>query len=225
MNQLVVPAIIPESFGYLEDIVRKLSGVHALQIDLVDNSFAQSVSWPYIHEAGQLPTETHQSLRQICHSHSVDVDLMVADPLAAAKVWLALGAELITVHVESLQKIEDFLQLKHQYNYQLGLSLNNDTDLASVLAYASVLDYVQCMGIAQIGSQGQPFDERVLERVVEIKSEYPALLVSVDGSVNADTIPRLKAAGVGRFVVGSAIVKQPDPAAAHRQLTELAAGL
>jgi ribulose-phosphate 3-epimerase len=83
-------------------------------------------------------------------------------------------------------------------------------------------DYVELMGIDEIGRQGQPFDERVLQRIRDIKAKYPDLEVSIDGSVNEDTLPRLKEAGADRFVVGSAILNAENPEAMHKKLSRLA---
>ncbi len=60
------------------------------------------------------------------------------------------------------------------------------------------------MGISEIGLQGQEFDERVLDKIRDIKDVNPHILIQVDGSVNNSTIEILEQAGVERFVVGSA---------------------
>ena len=78
------------------------------------------------------------------------------------------------------------------------------------------------MGIKEIGSQGQPFDERVLSRIRELKSIAPAILVSIDGSVTTETLPRLKEAGALRFISGSAILKAEEPREAFDALLRLA---
>jgi pentose-5-phosphate-3-epimerase len=77
------------------------------------------------------------------------------------------------------------------------------------------------MGIHEIGAQGQPFDTTVLEKITAVKAAYPEKPVTIDGSVNEHTIVKLKEAGADRFIVGSAITLQPDPAAAHKALSLL----
>ena len=71
------------------------------------------------------------------------------------------------------------------------------------------------------GAQGLPFDEEVIEKTKELKRRFPEKTISVDGSVNTETISRLDKAGVNRFVCGSAIVLQPDPEAAYENLKTL----
>ncbi len=46
-------------------------------------------------------------------------------------------------------------------------------------------------------------------------------MISVDGSVNLDTLPGLREAGVSRFVAGSAVFEGPNPRSAIEQLQSL----
>jgi ribulose-phosphate 3-epimerase len=100
----------------------------------------------------------------------------------------------------------------------LGVSFNGDTPLEAVFPYLPYADYVQVMGIHTIGVQGQPFSERALTYVEELKRAFPKLAVSVDGSVNEATIARVVKAGADRLIVGSAIVGQSAPAEAYETL-------
>ena len=95
------------------------------------------------------------------------------------------------------------------------------TPLDTLVEYAESADYIQLMGIHDIGSQGQPFDEAVFAKIEQMKSRFPNKPISVDGSVNAQTIVRLKNTGADRFIVGSAITLDTQPAAAHRALSLL----
>jgi pentose-5-phosphate-3-epimerase len=90
--------------------------------------------------------------------------------------------------------------------------------------YLPFADYVQLMGIYEIGQQGQSLDEAVFEKIAYIKTHYPLLSITVDGSVNEHTIERLKAAGADRFIVGSAITLQDSPLAAYEALNTLING-
>jgi ribulose-phosphate 3-epimerase len=77
------------------------------------------------------------------------------------------------------------------------------------------------MGIHDIGSQGQPFDTEVLERIKHLKNLFPELIISIDGSVNEKTIPLLLEAGADRFVSGSAILNDENPKSAYERLSAL----
>jgi ribulose-phosphate 3-epimerase len=150
----------------------------------------------------------------------LEVDLMVAEPLQAAEQWEKAGADMLVFHTETLG-LEAWQQYCRQSKLSLSISALNDTPLETLLAYAATADGVQLMGIAKIGAQGQPFDERVYERLAAVKAAYPQLPVTIDGSVNADTIASLAKAGADRFICGSAIVRADDPERAQQYLQSL----
>jgi pentose-5-phosphate-3-epimerase len=68
-----------------------------------------------------------------------------------------------------------------------------------------IIDFVQVMGIANIGYQGEPFQEESLDIISNLKERYPDLVISIDGGVSVDTIADLHDAGVDRFVSGSGV--------------------
>jgi pentose-5-phosphate-3-epimerase len=78
------------------------------------------------------------------------------------------------------------------------------------------------MGIAHVGAQGNPFDERILSDIADIHAKLPTLPISIDGHVSMFTLPMLKNAGATRFVVGSAILHADDSIKAFTELTVLA---
>lgn len=210
----VIPAIIPESQEAVVMYAQTLSFSRELQLDLVDGKFVTSVSWPYE------PKGTPLSVKSFLDPYTLEVDLMVVDPLTAAEDWIVAGADMLVFHVETLS-LDEFQSFTKETPVSVGVSAHGKTSLDTLSRYAEHADYIQLMGIYEIGAQGLPFDEAVLWKVEELKRRFPNMLISVDGSVNFTTIERLKKAGVDRFVCGSAIVKQSDPEAAYIALTAL----
>jgi ribulose-phosphate 3-epimerase len=216
----VTPAIIPQSRRDLDTMLARAAAfADTVQIDIVDSVFAGPASWPYRDDAG-LGALSGVDLR----AFSAELDLMIANPEETLDAWLALHPARVVIHVESTAQLSLILSHAASRAYRLGLAFNNDTDLGllSALDMAAV-DYVQLMGIAEIGAQGKPFDERVLGRIAEVKRAYPALPVCIDGHVDGETLPRLRRAGADRFVIGSAIWGSADPAGAYRALSARAA--
>jgi ribulose-phosphate 3-epimerase len=212
----IVPAVIPRSADEVRTLLPRLRFSPEIHIDVVDGKFVPFTSWPYAPSG--VPAEVHD----VTDSFTLEVDLMVVDPLAAATSWVKAGADMLVFHIETLS-LDDVAYFSERNSVSVSVSVSalNDTPLEELIPYLSVVDGVQCMGIAQIGAQGQTFDERVLTRVTEIKRRFPKLPVTVDGSVNAETIVRLRDAGVDRFICGSAIVKADQPEQAHRSLAAL----
>ena len=93
---------------------------------------------------------------------------------------------------------------------ELGLAINTTTSIDVLAPYCHRIDFVQCMGIARIGFQGEPFDERVLDQVRVARSTRPDMPISVDGAVNMETAKRLVETGATRLVSGSAILEADD---------------
>lgn len=213
---MVVPAIIPQSFDHLSRAIESVATVaRSVQVDIVDGAFVPFVSWPYRGSGSVM------LLRKFTEHIEIEVDLMIASPEDALSRYGEAGVARAVVHLEGVTDMSRIRALQHQYGFMLGLSILNDSPLELLTRALMPGDYVQLMGIAQIGSQGQPFDDRVLDRIRALHAHDPSLLISIDGSVHAGTLPLLREAGASRFVSGSAIFGQPDPARAYEALAAL----
>lgn len=214
LNSPIVPAIIPQSFADLTAQIKKISHLPEVHVDVVDGVFVPYISWPYIDSA------IVSGARSLLAPFSLEVDLMVEDQLAAAGAWVLAGADLLVFHAEVITpaQLERFCT---EHTVTVGIAAGNDFPLEQLASYFPFVEYVQVMGIAQIGAQGQSFDERAFDRVAWIRDHYPALRISIDGSMNATTLPRVLPLKLDRIIVGSAIMGQPDPLAAYHTLSVL----
>lgn len=210
----VVPAVIPKSKEEVLKMAETLNFSREFHLDIVDGVFVSSVSWPYS------PAGEPLSVKPALDAFTLEVDLMVSEPLVAANNWVIAGADMLVFHVETI-KLEVFRAFAENTKVSVGISCHGDTPIETLLQYAIYADYVQLMGIHEIGSQGQPFDKKVFEKIKVVKQSFPNLSVTIDGSVNKNTIADLKNAGANRFICGSAIVRQPDPEQAYDELTTL----
>lgn len=212
MNK-IIPAVIPESLEHLTATLETFSTfAQEIQIDIVDGKFVPFTSWPYT-EKGSI-----KDLASLIENFVVEVDCMIDCPEEVIADYAKAGAKRIVVHLESALNLPEIIKLKTAHGFELGFSINNDTDLHALTSVLNAADYVQFMGIKDIGSQGQPFDERVLTRIKELKDINPAIFISIDGSVTLETLPRLREAGADRFVAGSSILKAEDPKGAFKEL-------
>ena len=212
-----------------EDFVSKATRVQGLaplaQIDIMDGAFVKSKSWPY--SEGGTKKEPHfvalmsqDEGMPFWDELDYEIDLMIGEPEKHIDEWLPLGASRLIFHIESIKDFELFFahdmwkegarDIGGEKVVELGLALNPDTSLDTILPYMEKIDFVQCMGIARIGYQGQPFDERVLTQINQLRVKYPNLPISVDGGVNIETAALLKQAGATRLVAGSAIFGASD---------------
>lgn len=210
----VVPAIIPQSLIDLETQLEKLNFSSEIHIDVVDGKFVPFISWPY------KPTGFPLEIKKITDGFTLEVDLMVSDPIQSAESWIEAGADMLVFHVEGIS-LADFEKYVKSAPASIGISALNDTPLEVFMPYIEISDCVQLMGIAKIGAQGQSFDERVFNKIEIIKKRFPNKPITIDGSVNKDTIKYIKEAGANRFIVGSAIVKADEPYEAYLELSKL----
>jgi len=216
---VIIPAILVSSRLEIEAQLALVKGlVDTVQIDLVDKTHTKTPTWPFL-EGG------FETLPESFDVHDLgdfrfEMDLMVHDVGGAVRACLKTGAGKLIVHAEAVDDMGALLdELENEYGrdkelspdlLSIAIAIHADTDPARYEPFLPRVDYVQFMGIAREGVQGEPFDERVLEKIREVRKKYPELLMQVDGGVSPLTAPQLLSAGVNRLVVGSALWKSKD---------------
>jgi len=208
----IIPAILPKDFAELEDKVSLIKGfTKNVQVDICDGQFVPNATWPY--------RKSDDSFQKIIkeeeglpgwESLNYEFDLMVNKPEDVVDEWVSAGALRIIIHAESKGDVAAAL-VKLEGRVEVGLALNIETPLDIVELHQNRLQFIQCMGIDHIGFQGQSFDNKVLEKIREVKAKFPDLLISVDGGVSLETASKLIEAGADRLVVGSAIFNAENP--------------
>lgn len=217
----IIPAILEQRFeGMKEKLSRVVSLVPLVQIDVCDGKFVPSQSWPYVETRNRSGTKQHgtdtehdKDFQAILSEQKglpfwdkldFEFDLMVKEPEGVVEKYIKAGASRIVLHVESTAQLSEIIH-EWQHAVTLSLAANIDTPLEAFDDYAHHVKDFQLMGIANIGMQGQAFDERVLPRVRALKKRHPEHTITVDGGVSPKTAPQLIDAGAARLVVGSAL--------------------
>lgn len=227
---IVVPAVLPSSREDLKGKLRLLtsiSSVKRIQIDIVDGRFATPASWPFSvpAELQNLAAFRDTLLRPDGIEYEIDLLCLDAEKIAAA--WLSFGATRLIFHAEAITDLPQFLaSVRKKFGggeglISFGLALSISSDLALIEQNIDELQFVQFMGIARIGRQGQPFDRRVFEKVRVFRHRHPHIPVQVDGGVSLGNARQLTALGVSNLVVGSGILRTNNPAAALAKFEEL----
>ncbi|MSU74461.1 hypothetical protein EXS57_01645 [Candidatus Kaiserbacteria bacterium] len=226
---IVVPAVLPSSREDLHeklDFFARIPAVSRIQIDVVDGRFAAPACWPYTapEELQTMVIQREMLPRLDCIEY--EIDLMCLDAELAVSSWVALGAARFTFHAESTSNLPLLLaSARRRYGddgiLSFGLALNIASDLALIEQCIDYIQYVQCMGIAHIGRQGQPLDQRVFEKVRVFHSRHPSIPLQVDGGISLESAKKLLSLGVSNLVVGSHLLKAGDPTAAFVAFEEL----
>lgn len=223
----VVPAVLPKSRTDFDEklaLFASFQFVSRVQIDVVDGNFAAPSSWPFTEPAALGHISSRGELLPHLERIDYEIDLMCMDSLPQAELWLSLGATRFTFHAESVVHLPKFLRSARDWlsdAVPIGLALNVDSKLALIESCLDEITYVQFMGIAKIGRQGEPFDDRVLDKVRSFHHIHPDIAVQVDGGVSLDAAKRLLSAGATNVVVGSGILRAPNPTAALRAYENL----
>jgi ribulose-phosphate 3-epimerase len=227
----IIPAILPQTYRGIEMAVEKVEGaVASVQIDFVDGHFAPNRSWLFNNkDEEKLELLMHEDMGMpFWDSLNYEFDLMVKDPLQYMEMFVALGPAKMTFHIEGLdqEKTLTFFETIPEIITSViafGIAIGLDTDPALIAPYIPYIESIQCMGIRNIGYQGQKFDEAVYEQIKKVRALYPDKSIAVDGGVSLDNALQLVAAGATELVIGSALFQNTDSRATIEAFNKLCA--
>ena len=218
----IIPAVLPQSYEELdESLGRLLHGPRVVQIDTCDGVFVPTRTWPHhprdrAHFARILRGDEGLPYWQ---DFDFEVDLMVHAPERHASQWVAAGVTRILFHARSRH---DWAHLKDAVGStaEIGIAIDLETPYDRLFEYGARVDYVQIMGIARLGVQGAPLDERVYALIERVRRDFSDGTIQIDGGVTLENARSLIDAGADRLVAGSAILGSGDALSAYRRLTE-----
>ena len=121
----VVPALIPKSEMDAKELLHLLQFSPEIHLDVVDGNFTPTASWPYD------PTGDPMSIKHFSDQFSLEVDLMVEDPLAAAVEWITAGADMLVFHVETIT-LENFKNFTAFTHVSVGISCHGATPISTL---------------------------------------------------------------------------------------------
>lgn len=214
----VTPAILPKNFDEIIDKLSALEYISSLvQIDLCDGEFGLLKTW--------LP----EGDEQLPNDYDYEFDIMMNDWKTYTKRAIDIGASRIVVHVDHFSEgdAHELVDLLEHTGIALGVSVSNVIPLEDHINFIKFFEegygnvFIQVMGIRDIGAQGQPFDESVLQRITELKEWCPNLYIQVDGAMNAINAEKVKDAGADTVISGSYIFGAENVAQAIQTLEEI----
>ena len=207
----VLPSLLMCDFGDLRSEVARLTdaGATVMHLDVMDGHFVPNLTYGMPVVAG---------LRRHFDG-PLDVHLMISDPVGYAQRFLDAGADTLTFHAEAVEDVGEAIQQirKLSSDIVIGVAINPDTPLDPITAAIDQIDMALVMSV-NAGFGGQSFNPTALDKIRQLRSLAPNLLIQIDGGIDADTIGPARQAGCDLFVVGSAIFKHDDYAAAIDRL-------
>jgi ribulose-phosphate 3-epimerase len=213
MNIKIAPSLLAADFSCLASEIRALSklGIDFIHIDIMDGHFVPNISvGPQVvkdlRPHTPLPLEAH---------------LMIEEPLKYTDRFVEAGADIITLHIESLSAstfIKEAKRLRAK-GVKLAVALNPDTPASKIKSVLGVSGMVLLMTVYP-GFGGQEFIKAVIPKISEVRSVYKGD-IAVDGGINVLTSELAVKAGANVLAAGTYIFKAKDKRQAIEKLRRL----
>ena len=201
----IAPSILSADFSRLGEQIREVesAGADYIHIDVMDGHFVPNITiGPMIVEAAHSVTEL-----------PLDVHLMISDPDPFVDDFARAGANILTVHAETLNHVHRTIQHIRDKGVRPSLALNPATPLDVLEYILDDLDMVVLMTVNP-GFEAQKFIPEVIPKIERLREEIDRrgleADIEVDGGINPDIIGQVAAAGATVFVAGSAIFYSED---------------
>lgn len=198
---LVAPSILSADFAKLgaEIAAVEAAGADWIHVDVMDGHFVPNLT---------LGAPVVKCLRPVT-SLPLDVHLMIEEPERYIQDFAKAGADFLTIHVESTDRVEKVLRDIRELGVRPGITLRPRTPIAEIMPYLKWVDLVLIMTV-EPGFGGQSFMTDQVPKIQEVRNELNRLQhrawIEVDGGVTDETATLLGGADV--LVAGSFVFKK-----------------
>ncbi len=202
-NIQISPSILSADFSQLGKEIKRLeeSGADLIHVDVMDGHFVPNIT------IGPPVIKTLRNFTKL----PFDVHLMVSPVHKYIKSFAEAGSDIITIHPEATDNLNDSIKLIKQLNKKVGVSLNPDTEINIIEKLLKEIDLVLIMSVYP-GFGGQKFIPQVIKKIKKLyqikKDNNLKFDIEVDGGINFSNSKEVISAGANILVSGTTIFKE-----------------
>ncbi len=141
----------------------------------------------------------------------VDTHLMVENPIddEYVKKSIEYGTDSLTIHFEIKDFGNEIIKIKKicdENNVKLGVAINPDTKVESLVKYKNYFDKILVMSVYP-GFGGQHFIENTILKLEEARKVFKDKLIQVDGGIKFENFNKVCKTNLNSIVIGSYLTK------------------
>ena len=213
MKYYVSASVLSADLLDMKSEIKRLeaSGVDMLHFDVMDGIFVNNITYglPVLEQVRRVTDMT------------LDVHLMIADPLRYAERFAKAGADIISFHTESESDPLETIRAIKSAGAKAAAAIKPATSAEEIYDLLPELDMVLVMTV-EPGFGGQSFIGETMEKVRLIRQRIDELGLKcdlqVDGGINYETAPIAREAGANVLVSGSCLFTAEDMSTAVRRI-------
>ena len=198
----ISPSILSANFSQLGNEIKRLEdgGADMIHIDVMDGHFVPNLT---------IGPPVIKALRNYTKL-PFDVHLMISPVHKYIKDYAEAGANIITIHPEATDNLQESIKHIKNFGKKVGVSLNPNTQIDIIEKLLVEINLVLIMSVHP-GFAGQKFIPNVLDKIKELKKikdkKNLNFDIEVDGGINFDNSKLVIEAGANILVSGTTIFK------------------